>query len=99
VFKKHLSNICKIKVANNWIQNEQILGEFKNSKIAPRKIVAKNSGNILSQLLEKKAWSLGQWRQARGYGAVDQGVMLFFSIGSRHTDQFLPPWTKALCIS
>jgi hypothetical protein len=81
VFKKHLSNICNIKVANNWIQNEQILGEFKNSKIAPRKkIVAKNAGNILSQLLEKKekkAWSLGQWRQARGYGAVDQGVMLF----------------------
>jgi hypothetical protein len=41
VFKKHLSNICKIKVANNWIQTKQILGEFKSSKIAPRKIVAK----------------------------------------------------------
>jgi hypothetical protein len=43
--------------------------------------VAKNDGNILSQLLDekmkKKAWSLGQWRQARGYGAVDQGVIFF----------------------
>jgi hypothetical protein len=45
VFKKHLSNICKIKVANNWIQNEQILGEFKNSKFAPRK----NSGKKCRQ--------------------------------------------------
>jgi hypothetical protein len=26
---------------------------------------------------EKKAWSLGQRRQARGYNAVDQGIMLF----------------------
>jgi hypothetical protein len=33
--------------------NEQILGEFKNSKIVLRKIVAKNAGNILSQLLDK----------------------------------------------
>jgi hypothetical protein len=45
VFKKHLSNICKIKVANNWIQNEQILEDFKNSKIAPRK----NSGKKCRQ--------------------------------------------------
>jgi hypothetical protein len=41
VFKKHLSNICKIKIANNWIQNEKILREFKNSKIAPRKYSGK----------------------------------------------------------
>jgi hypothetical protein len=34
--------------------NEQILEEFKNSKIALRKIAAKNAGNILSQLLDKK---------------------------------------------
>jgi hypothetical protein len=45
VFKKHLSNICKIKVKNNWIQNEQILGEFKNLKIAQRK----NSGKKMLQ--------------------------------------------------
>jgi hypothetical protein len=45
VFKKHLSNICKIKVANNWIQNEQILGKFKILKIALRK----NSGKKCQQ--------------------------------------------------
>jgi hypothetical protein len=45
MFKKYLSNIGKIKVANNWIQNEQILGEFKSSKIAPRK----NSGQKCRQ--------------------------------------------------
>jgi hypothetical protein len=28
---------------------------------------------------EKKAWSLGQQRQARGYGAIDQGAKLFFT--------------------
>jgi hypothetical protein len=81
VFQKHLSNICKIKVTNNWIQNEQIVGNLKIQKSLQEKIVAKNAGNILSQLLdkknEKKAWSLGQCRQARGYGAVDQGVMFF----------------------
>jgi hypothetical protein len=45
MFKKHLSNIYKIKVANNWIQNEEILGKVRNSKIAPRK----NSGKKCRQ--------------------------------------------------
>jgi hypothetical protein len=42
--------------------------------------VTKNIKNILSQLLDKKIkniWSLGQLRQARGYGAADQDAMLF----------------------
>jgi hypothetical protein len=40
------------------------------------------AGNILSQqldfIVEKTAWSRGQWRQAREYDTVDQGAMLFF---------------------
>jgi hypothetical protein len=62
VFKRHLSNIYKIKVANNWIQNEQILGEFQKS--LQEKIVAKNAGNILSQLLDKKIKSMEPWSMA-----------------------------------
>jgi hypothetical protein len=65
VFKKILSNICKIKVVNNWIQNEQILGEFKNSKIARRKTSGKKCCNILSQLLDKKMKkSMEPWSMA-----------------------------------